>query len=235
MRRLLHAFLMVLTIICLDLTDSYGQSLEFTKIPSGPVNFDLEVDVAKINLHVKNTSSAPVKVWVTMDTSKLFPAHRAYFCWEQCYSFGVVDARNIAGGKPLTLKPGQDTSAFTAYVDHYAVYNEPRAGTSTLVFDFFNEEDPSDRITATLVFNVGTTTSVTDSDQYNTGLVSWNPSSRQFIMPNTSNIAGLDLYSMNGTLMKNVHTSNLNIPNGVYGYILHTVAGTQSRGIISIY
>jgi len=37
-----------------SLSPLFSQSLEFTKTPNGPVNFDLEVDVAKINLHVKN-------------------------------------------------------------------------------------------------------------------------------------------------------------------------------------
>ena len=220
--------------LCLFHSEAQAQSLEFTKMPSGPVNFDLDVDVAKINLHVKNVSSMPVKVWVTMDTSQMSPSHRSYFCWEQCYSFGVVDARNIAGGKPLTLKPGQDTNAFTAYVDHYAVFNEPKAGTSTLSFDFFNEEDPSDRISTTLVFNVGTTTSVHESTE-SKPMVSWNPLSRQFLITDSSLKIGLDLYSINGTLIKNAESASGLLPNGIYGYVIHLQSGETMRGIISVY
>jgi len=234
MKSFSHIGFCLIMALCLFHSETQAQSLEFTKIPSGPVNFDLDVDVAKINLRVKNVSSTPVKVWVTMDTSQMSPSHRAYFCWEQCYSFGVVDARNIAGGKPLTLKPGQDTNAFTAYVDHYAVFNEPKAGTSTLSFDFFNEEDPSDRISATLVFNVGTATRVHESSE-SKPMVSWNPISRQFLISDSSLNKGLDLYSINGTLIKNAESTPGLIPNGIYGYVIHLQSGETMRGIISVY
>lgn len=234
MKHFAYTFFVLLAIISSHVPSANAQSLEFTKKPSGPVNFDLEVDVAKINLHVKNVSSAPVRVWVTMDTSGISPAHRAYFCWEQCYSFGVVDARNIAGGKPLTLKPGQDTSAFTAYVDHYAVYNEPRAGTSTLTFDFFNEDDPSDRISISLVFNVGNATSVDDQLSQTSSPI-WNPITRTMLMPNDHDVSEIKLYAVDGSeiLYNNHHPQH--ITNGIYGYLFQTKVGEIKRGIISIY
>lgn len=234
MRYFTYAFLMLGLMISPLPTSLIAQSLEFTKSPSGPVNFDLDADVAKINLHVKNIGSSPVRVWVTMDTSKMFPAHRAYFCWEQCYSFGVVDARNIAGGKPLTLRPGQDTNAFTAYVDHYAVFNEPKAGTSTLTFDFFNEDDPSDRISKTLVFNIGNTTQVLEESTAKDPIL-WNPTTRSFFIDDTFNGAELDLYSINGEYFKNVQSYAKILPIGIYGYILRTSSGVAIRGIVSIY
>ena len=234
MRYFTYAVLMFGLMFSAFSTTLNAQSLEFTKSPSGPVNFDLDVDVAKINLHVKNIGSAPVRVWVTMDTSQMSPSHRAYFCWEQCYSFGVVDARNIAGGKPLTLRPGQDTNAFTAYVDHYAVFNEPKAGVSTLIFDFFNEEDPSDRISKTLVFNIGNATKVAE-ESTSTNPLLWNPNSRSFIIPDNFADADIDLYSINGELFKNVQSLAKMFPTGMYGYILRTSSGEAIRGIVSIY
>ncbi len=213
---------------------SSAQSLEFTKSPSGPVNFDLDVDIAKINLHVKNISTSPVKVWVTMDTSRISPSHRAYFCWEQCYSFGVVDARNIAGGKPLTLKPGQDTSAFTAYIDHYAVFNEPKEGISILDFAFFNEEDPSDRITISLTFNVGNVSSVHDTKSVNREPLFWNTNIQSLQIDPTFHDADIILTSVNGSQTTFNHISPSDITNGVYGYVITEKTGNIHRGMISI-
>lgn len=235
MKFFIYAVLLIGTMISPFSHALQAQSLEFTKSPSGPVSFDLDVDVAKINLHIKNIGTSPVRVWVTMDTSKMSPAHRAYFCWEQCYSFGVVDARNIAGGKPLTLRPGQDTNAFTAYVDHYAVFNEPKAGSTTLTFDFFNEDDPSDRISTTLVFNIGNATHINEETHSTNPLILWNPHSQSFVVPNEYAGAELDLYSINGEQFKNALSYKKIFPTGMYGYILRTSSGEFKRGIISIY
>lgn len=229
-------YLSIVAILCFLTFYSEGlaQSLEFTKSPTGPVSFDLDVDVAKINLHVKNISTSPVKVWVTMDTSKLSPSHRAYFCWEQCYSFGVVDARNITGGKPITLKPGQDTSAFTAYVDHYAVYNEPRAGLSILGFDFFNEEDPSDRISISLTFNVGNATSVTEQPAPGFQTLYWNTTTQSIIVPKEIEHSLITLTAVNGYQTIVFPQTTLNIAPGIYGYSYANENGLISRGILSI-
>ncbi len=203
-------------------------------MPSGPVNFDLDVDVAKINLHVKNISTSPVRVWVTMDTSKISPSHRAYYCWEQCYSFGVVDARDIAGGKPITLQPGQDTNAFIAYIDHYAVYNEPKEGISTLDFAFFNEEDPSDRITISLTFNVGNVTSVNESDPNEHQLIHWNTSTKSLNVPNHISDANITLTSIDGSQIQYVSGIGNSLANGIYGYVITEKSGKIHRGILSI-
>ena len=211
----------------------FGQSLEFTKSPNGPVNFDLDVEVAKINLHVKNISSSPVKVWVTMDTTNISPAHRAYFCWEQCYSFGVVDARDIAGGKPITLKPGQDTNAFTAYVDHYAVFNEPKEGISTLDFAFFNEEDPSDRISISLTFNVGNVSSIMEQSVSGTAPIHWNSMTQTLETPTITD-ADIYLISTNGSQSKYESSLSSTFPNGIYGYHIHEKNGKIHRGTIAI-
>ncbi len=212
----------------------FSQSLEFTKTPNGPVNFDLEVDVAKINLHVKNVSSTPVKVWVTMDTSKISPSHRAYFCWEQCYSFGVVDARDIAGGKPITLKPGQDTNAFTAYVDHYAVFNEPKEGISTLDFAFFNEEDPSDRISISLTFNVGNVSSIHEVKTSKKEPIFWNSLTQSLFIDPIFNDADIVFTSVNGSQTMYNQSIPIDFSSGVYGYVITEKTGSIQRGIVSI-
>ena len=217
-----------------SLSPAFSQSLEFTKTPNGPVNFDLDVDVAKINLHVKNVSSSPVKVWVTMDTSKISPSHRAYFCWEQCYSFGVVDARDIAGGKPITLKPGQDTNAFTAYVDHYAVFNEPKEGISTLDFAFFNEEDPSDRISISLTFNVGNVSSIHEIKRSKKEPVFWNSTTQSLIIDPNFNDSDIVLTSVNGSQITYNQSIPIDFSSGVYGYVITEKTGVKHRGIISI-
>lgn len=212
---------------------SFGQSLEFTKSPNGPVNFDLDVEVAKINLHVKNISTSPVKVWVTMDTTKISPAHRAYFCWEQCYSFGVVDARDIAGGKPITLKPGQDTSAFTAYVDHYAVFNEPKEGISILDFAFFNEEDPSDRISISLTFNVGNVSSVHDQLASEVSPIFWNSTTNTLVTPNLTE-SDIYLTDINGSQSKYDQAQAYTLTTGIYGYQIHEKNGKIQRGVLTV-
>lgn len=227
-------FALLFLIFIGSITSSFSQSLEFTKTPNGPVNFDLDVDVAKINLNVKNISSSPVKVWVTMDTSNISPSHRAYYCWEQCYSFGVVDARDIAGGKPLTLKPGQDTNAFIAYIDHYAVFNEPRAGISTLDFAFFNEDDPSDRITISLTFNVGNATSIDESAQAHEPLLYWNPPSKSINTASHLTDASIMLTSIDGSRRHYYSGLGSELANGIYGYVITEKSGKMHRGIISI-
>jgi len=202
-----------------SLSPLFSQSLEFTKTPNGPVNFDLEVDVAKINLHVKNVIS---------------PSHRAYFCWEQCYSFGVVDARDIAGGKPITLKPGQDTNAFTAYVDHYAVFNEPKEGISTLDFAFFNEEDPSDRISISLTFNVGNVSSIHEMKTSKREPIFWNSTTQSLFIDPNFNDADIVLTSVNGSQLTYNQSFPIDFSSGVFGYVITEKTGIKHRGIISI-
>ena len=211
-----------------------AQSLEFTKKPTGPVSFDLDADVAKINLHVKNISSTPVKVWVTMDTSKCNAKHRAYFCWEQCYSFGVVDPRNIAGGKPITLAAGKDTSAFTAYIDHYAITNNPEPGQSTLDFAFFNEDDPSDRLEISLTFNVGNSTSIHDNIQTLDNYVSYNAFTEKLIF-HGQDFTSVFLHSLNGESFQVQEGMSIShLASGIYGYSITKLDGTVHTGLLSI-
>lgn len=227
-------FALLFLVFAGSFSTSFSQSLEFTKMPSGPVNFDLDVDVAKINLHVKNISTSPVRVWVTMDTSNISPSHRAYYCWEQCYSFGVVDARDIVGGKPITLQPGQDTNAFIAYIDHYAVFNEPKAGVSTLDFAFFNEEDPSDRITISLTFNVGNATSVDESNLNERQLIYWNTSTKSLNIASHISDANITLTSIDGSRIQYESGIGNILANGIYGYVITEKSGKIHRGILSI-
>jgi hypothetical protein len=227
-------FCLFFVILFGSLSPIFSQSLEFTKTPNGTVNFDLDVDVAKINLHVKNVSSSPVKVWVTMDTSKISPSHRAYFCWEQCYSFGVVDARDIAGGKPITLKPGQDTNAFTAYVDHYAVFNEPKEGISILDFAFFNEEDPSDRISISLTFNVGNVSSIHEAKSSERDPIFWNSTTQSLYIDPNFNDSDIVLTSVNGSQINYNQSIPIDFSSGIYGYVITEKTGAIQRGMLSI-
>jgi hypothetical protein len=229
-----YHFVLVLALLLSLNIPTFSQSLEFTKTPNGPVNFDLDVDVAKINLHVKNISSSPVRVWVTMDTSQISPSHRSYYCWEQCYSFGVVDARDIVGGKPITLQPGQDTNAFTAYVDHYAVFDEPTAGVSTLGFDFFNEEDPSDRISISLTFNVGSATSIQESKIIEKQAIFWNTTTQSMSIDPKLTDADIVLTSINGSRIQYAEHNAHALSSGIYGYSITEKTGKIHRGYLSI-
>ena len=71
-------------IFCSTSNESFGQSLELFAFPTEPVLFSSIEDIADIKCKVKNTSTQPVKVWVTMDTTECYDKHRAYYCWEQC-------------------------------------------------------------------------------------------------------------------------------------------------------
>jgi hypothetical protein len=216
-----------------------AQSLEFTKTPSGPVSFASLEEIAEIGLRIKNVSNAPVKVWVTMDTAGCAPGHRSYFCWEQCYTFGVTDPRQIPTGKPITLRPGQDTNAFKAYVDAMAVNPNGVSGKTILKFDFFNEEDPSDRISIDLTFLIGSVQSTGMEQITRPAGIQFVPAQNILQYQGNGTPRQLELFSVTGSAFippsgDNGNYSAAGLVNGIYGFRIIQEDGSESRGILNI-
>lgn len=209
-------------IFCCSFNESFGQSIELFAFPTEPVLFTSTEDIADIKCKVKNTSTQSVRVWVTMDTSGCFNKHRAYFCWEQCYSFGVTDPRKISTGKPITIAPGKDTNAFKAYIDPTAIISDGIAGKSTLSFDFFNDDDPSDRVSATFTFIVGSASSIKEINAESINIV-YNTVLDQLFYTGNASIKSAFIYSPCGNAIDIHSTLSLHgIPNGFYAYRIIT-------------
>lgn len=209
-------------ILSFTLNESFGQSIELFEYPTEPVLFSSIEDIADIHCKVKNTSTQPVKVWVTMDTSGCFDKHRAYFCWEQCYSYGVTDPRKISTGKPITIAAGKDTNAFKAYIDPTAIISEGISGKSTLSFDFFNDDDPSDRVSATFTFIIGNASSIKEINSESINIV-YNTVLDQLVYTGNASIKSAVLYSSCGSAIDLHSTLSLHgIPNGFYAYRIIT-------------
>lgn len=209
-------------IVSFTVNESFGQSIELFEFPTEPVLFTSIEDIADIHCKVKNISTEPVKVWVTMDTTGCFEKHRAYFCWEQCYSYGVTDPRKISTGKPITIAAGKDTNAFKAYIDPTAIISEGIAGKSTLSFDFFNDDDPSDRVSATFTFVVGNASSVKEINSESINIV-YNTALDQLLLTGNASVISAFLYSACGSAIDLHSTLSLNgTPNGFYAYRIIT-------------
>jgi len=209
-------------ILSFTVNETFGQSIELFEYPTEPVLFSSIEDIADIHCKVKNTSTQPIKVWVTMDTTGCFDKHRAYFCWEQCYSYGVTDPRKISTGKPITIAAGKDTNAFKAYIDPTAIISEGIAGKSTLSFDFFNDDDPSDRVSATFTFIVGNASSIKEINSESINIVYNNVLDQLFYTGNAS-IKSAFLYSACGSAIDLRSTLTLHgTPNGFYAYRIIT-------------
>lgn len=209
-------------IFCSTFNESFGQSIELFEFPTEPVLFSSIEDIADIHCKVKNTSTQPVRVWVTMDTSDCFNKHRAYFCWEQCYSYGVTDPRKFSTGKPITIAAGKDTNAFKAYIDPTAIIPEGIAGKSTLSFDFFNDDDPSDRVSARFTFIIGNASSIKEFNAESINIV-YNTVLDQLFYTGNASIKSAFLYSPCGSAIDIHSTLSLHgTPNGFYGYRIIT-------------
>jgi hypothetical protein len=231
----LFTLLISSVIFCFSVQDSIGQSIELFEFPTEPVLFSSTEDIADIHCKVKNISTQPVKVWVTMDTTGCFSKHRAYFCWEQCYSYGITDPRKFSTGKPITIAAGKDTNAFKAYIDPTAIISEGIAGKSTLSFDFFNDDDPSDRVSASFTFIVGNASSIKEINSESINIV-YNTVLDQLIYTGNASIKNAFLFTSSGIAI-HLHTalSLHGISNGYYAYRIITEDNKILNGAILLH
>lgn len=131
---------------------------------SGPVTTNrLEAD-----LYVENRNINDLAVLVDRDISQMHPAHRAYYCWAQCYDTTV-------GLSPESLVlPGLtvDSTSFHSYM-----YTFNTAGTSIVTYTFFDQNNPSDTSVAVIHYDVlNTGISGVERSLYSLSAPSPNPS-----------------------------------------------------------
>lgn len=114
-------------------------------IPSLDLNVwgSAEVSLMQTDGTVENTFGAvPIDVKVRRITVDTVPGTENYFCWEQCY----IPSTNVSPTS-ITIDPSDRFDLF--YADYKPHGN---AGTSTLIYCFYDENNEVDSVCATVRF-----------------------------------------------------------------------------------
>lgn len=97
------------------------------------------------HLEVENSANNAITVLLNCDKSQMVFGHQTYYCWALCYDTTVCTAPD-----PLTVQGRTtDMSSFHSYL-----YPNNIAGTSTISYTFFNQNDPSDSASASITYDV---------------------------------------------------------------------------------
>lgn len=186
----------------------------------------------KMGVRNGGTTTAPTRV--SVDKSQMAPGHRVKFCFaSECYDENTT--MSSAKGGVSTLAPGAaDTITFVG--DFRADSN---LTSSTAIFTFFNNSNPSDRVNVNMVLKVGNVQAVSDLDQSAAFSVSPVPAQDEvrFNLPNANNqsrslriidVSGRELQSLVFDADRMVFSTQ-NLPNGVYAALVGAADGTFAQ------
>lgn len=113
----------------------------------------------KAHLTVENLSSTSVTYHVArMINGAAGVADSNYFCWDLCYGTGT-DSSTFLG---VTIAPGMQNSDF--YVGFY-IRGNSTTNSDSVVFRFYNVDDPNDFLDLPFYLNVSPTVSVEEALQ----------------------------------------------------------------------
>ena len=200
---------------------SHAQSLA---IPAGEFQVQgLTSDVRlSASLEVENSNNNDLFVLINCDRSQLNAAHQTYYCWALCYDTTVCNAPDplIVAGRSI------DMNSFHSYL-----YPNGVAGTSTITYTFFDQNNPSDLASASITFDV-LTAGINEISNGTLSTAIPNPANSfaniNYTVPALKN-GKLVVYNMLGTVVKEYRLTNTQasvllstseLSSGVYVYSL---------------
>lgn len=95
-------------------------------------------------LQIQNSANTGTSIKVYCDKSQMVPGHQMSYCWALCYDSTVC----IAPDALIVPGRGIDSISFHSYL-----YPNTIVGTSTITYTFYDENNQTDTINATIVFD----------------------------------------------------------------------------------
>ncbi len=213
----------ILFIVAFMMISTFAKSQSLA-IPNGAFHVqglytDQRVDAY---LEVENTNTADLSILINCDRSQLVFGHQTYYCWALCYD------TTICNSPDALIVPGRTLldNSFHSYV-----YPNGIAGTSTISYTFFDQNNPSDSISASIIFDV-LTSGVDELSKGHLSAASPNPANAftniNYTVPSLKD-GRLVIYDMLGSVVKEVQLnhnqstlllSTTELSSGIYVYSL---------------
>ena len=203
-------------------TSTIAQSLG---IPDGVFYISGPFTTNRLESHlaVENTTNNPINVLVRCDKSDMVFGQQTYYCWFQCYDTTVTYM-----AEPLTIQGRTtDTLSFHSYL-----YPLSTPGTSNIRYTFSDQNNPSDSISATIVYDVLNTGVDEIENNGSLATASPNPANNMtgigYNLPSLHN-PHLVIYNMLGSKVKDIEitskqsllfVSTSELESGIYVYSL---------------
>ena len=184
--------------------------LKFETADTMFAKFDPAIDEYVIEGSLKNISSTTQKIKWKRKYLQIADNCQSYVCDINCYATSTNES------PVLTILP----NASIPILGHF--YKECAANGGTSYRLTFHPSTDLTTVLYTVVFNCGTTTSVSDLEKDNIKITP-NPVSQFFkLKDNFSNVSNINIYNMTGRLIKNLDAIDSDeyyigdLPNGVY-------------------
>jgi len=219
----MQKFTRILLVVCLIFSASWANA-QSLGIPAGEFQIQgLTTDVRlEAHLEVENSNNNDLFVLINCDRSLLNPAHQTYYCWALCYDTTVCNSPDplIVAGRST------DMNSFHSYI-----YPNGVAGSSTITYTFFDQNNPTDQASASITFDV-LTAGVNEVSKGSLSTAIPNPANSfaniNYSVPALKN-GKLVVYNMLGTVVKEYRLTNTQatvllstseLSSGVYVYSL---------------
>ena len=183
------------------------------------LNSDLRLES---HLEVENSGNSDLMVLINCDRSQLINGHQTYYCWALCY-----DTTVCASPDPMIVAGrSTDMNSFHSYL-----YPNNTIGLSTITYTFFDQNNPSDSASASIVYDV-LSSGINEVSRGNLSSASPNPANSftniNYTVP-TLKDGKIVIYNMLGTVVKEYQLTNTqssmvlstsDLSSGVYVYSL---------------
>ncbi len=219
----MQKFTRIVLVMGLMIASSWAKA-QSLGIPNGQFQVQgLTTDVRlEAHLEVENSNNSDLFVLINCDRSQMNAAHQTYYCWALCYDTTVCNSPD-----PLIV-PGRttDMNSFHSYI-----YPNGVAGSSTISYTFFDQNNPSDQASASITFDV-LTSGINEISRGTLSVASPNPANTftnvNYTVPSLKE-GKLVIYNMLGTVVKEYRLTNSqssmilstsDLSSGVYVYSL---------------
>jgi hypothetical protein len=223
----------------------YGQSISLLYNDAVVADMDtLTIEVIKPEDHyidLVNTSEQDINLMIRRELVNVMQNVITYFCFEDCYN-ETVDISD----KPYSFKAGDTCSTDNKNNPYFYVHYDPQNqnGTSIIKFNFYDDDNPSDKSSVIFKF-ISTTTGIADNQLTQVSLNAYpNPATTKVVIQHDlkNQVSGetrLLLSNVMGATVKSIPISSTSgktqidvsdLASGIYFYSIATggkISGTK--------